>query len=363
MTYALAAAGTGGHVYPAIAVADALRESGVARNEILFVGGSRLAATAVPAAGYDYLEVEMRGLSRSMSADNLTLPSVVWRAAKRIQSEFVVRKVKAAIGFGGYISVPAAWAARRAGAGYFVHEQNAVPGIANRLVSRRAKASFIAFPEAAEQLRRSELVGNPLRLAIARYNRDRLRSTALDRYGLVGNRPILGVLGGSLGAKILNEVTERVADAHDEGEIALVHLTGHADYEALSAVAAGSAQQWKVLAFEDNMEMFYAASDVVLSRAGALTISELAATGTPAVLVPYAAGAAGHQAANAAHLVQAGGAELATEDQIDRVPALLQQLIADSERRNKMAKAASAIGMPDAAQVIARSLIEAAQRT
>jgi UDP-N-acetylglucosamine--N-acetylmuramyl-(pentapeptide) pyrophosphoryl-undecaprenol N-acetylglucosamine transferase len=170
---------------------------------------------------------------------------------------------------------------------------------------------------------------------------------------------VLGVLGGSLGAKVLNEVTGRVADAHDEEEISIVHLTGHAHFDSVSEVAASAAQQWKVLAFEDNMERFYAAADVVLSRAGALTVSELAATGTPAVMVPYAAGAAGHQAANAAHLAQAGGAEIISEDQIDRVPVLLQQLIVDPERRNNMAKAAASMGKPDAAHVIARSLIEA----
>lgn len=361
MTFALAAAGTGGHVYPAIAVGDALRAAGVERGRMLFVGGNRLAATAVPGAGYDYLEVEIRGLRRSLSADNLTLPSVVWRASKRIEAEFRQRQVRVVIGFGGYISVPTAWAARRVGAKYYVQEQNAVPGIANRLASRRATASFIAFPDAARRLRRSQLVGNPLRPALAKYNRDHLRPAALEHYGLDGKRPVLGVLGGSLGAKVLNEVTGRVADAHDAGEISIVHLTGHSHFETVAAIAEGSAHDWQVRAFEDNMELFYAASDVVLSRAGALTVSELAATGTPAVLVPYAAGAAGHQAANAAHLAQAGGAELVAEDQIDLVPVALQQLIADSDRRNNMAKAAAATGKPDAADVIARALLEAAK--
>jgi UDP-N-acetylglucosamine--N-acetylmuramyl-(pentapeptide) pyrophosphoryl-undecaprenol N-acetylglucosamine transferase len=360
VTFAFAAAGTGGHVYPALAVADALRESGVSRDEIVFVGGNRLAATAVPAAGYDYLEVDIRGLKRSFSLDNLTLPSVVWRASKRIQADFERRSVKAAIAFGGYISVPAAWATRRVGARLFVHEQNAVPGLANRLISRRATASFIAFPEAAEKLSRARLVGNPLRPELAGYDRTEIRAAALDRYGLSGSCPVLGILGGSLGARVLNEVAERVADAHDAHEMAILHLSGHAHYETVTSIASGSAQEWKVLAFEDHMEYFYAASDLVLSRAGALTISELAATGTPAVVVPYAAGSAGHQQANAARLALAGGAELIEEEDMDRVPVLLQQLIVDADRRQLMASVAAGMGMPKAAHAIAKALIEAA---
>jgi UDP-N-acetylglucosamine--N-acetylmuramyl-(pentapeptide) pyrophosphoryl-undecaprenol N-acetylglucosamine transferase len=332
----------------------------VVREEIIFVGGNRLAATAVPAAGYDYLEVDIRGLKRSLSPDNLALPSVVWRASKRMQEEFKRRSVKAAIAFGGYISVPAAWAARRVGARLFIHEQNAVPGLANRLISRRARASFIAFPEAAEKLSRPRLVGNPLRPELADYDRSAIRTAALDRYGLSGSCPVLGVLGGSLGARVLNEVTERVADAHDPHEISILHLSGHAHYESVSNTAACSAQEWKVLAFEDHMEYFYSASDVVLSRAGALTISELTATGTPAVVVPYAAGSAGHQKANAAHLAVAGGAELIDEEDVDRVPVLLQQLIADRDKRQLMASIAAEMGMPDAAQTVAQALIEAA---
>jgi len=360
MTFAVVAAGTGGHVYPALAVAGALLETGVSRRDVLFVGGNRIEATVVPAAGFDFFEVDIRGLRRSMSLDNLTLPSVVWRASRRIQAELEKRGVNVVVAFGGYITVPAGWAARRVGANLFVHEQNAVPGLANRLISRRATASFVAFPEAAERLRRSELVGNPLRPALARYDRQALHAGALERYSLSGRRPVLGVLGGSLGARVLNEVTERLADGHDQEEISILHLTGHAHYETMSAIAAASAQEWKVLPFEDNMEYFYAASDVVLSRAGALTISELAATGTPAVVVPYAAGAAGHQAANAVHLAQAGGAHLVPEEEADRVPVLLEQLIADPDRRLLMSKAAAELGRPDAARTIARALVEAA---
>ncbi len=360
MTFAIAAAGTGGHVYPALAVAGALREAGVARERIVFVGGKRLAATAVPASGYDYLEVDIRGMKRSPTPSNLTLPAVMRRARKRIQREFENRGVTVAIAFGGYIAVPTAVAAKRAGAKFFIHEQNAVPGLANRVVSSRAVASFIAFPAAAEKLVRTQLVGNPLRPALARFNRDALRAEAVKRYELSGTRPILGVLGGSLGAKVLNDATERLADAHDPGEISILHLTGHVHFEEVTPIAAASAQEWRVLPFEDNMEYFYAASDLVLARSGALTISELAATGTPAVVVPFAAGTSGHQAANAVNLVEAGGAEVVEERHVDRVPALLQQLLADPDRRVLMAESAARMGTPDAAEVIAKALIEAA---
>ena len=360
MTFALAAAGTGGHVYPALAVAGALQEAGVSRENIIFVGGSRLAATLVPAAGYDYLEVDIRGLSRSLSATNLSLPAVVYRASKRIEGEFRSRGVSVAMAFGGYISVPAAWAARRVRAELFLHEQNAVPGLANRLISRQAGRAFVAFPEATGRLSRAEVVGNPLRPALARFDRQALRGPALARYGISGLSPVLGVLGGSLGAKILNDVAKRIADAHDENELSILHLTGHAHYESVSATAAASPQEWKVLPFEDNMEYFYAAADVVLSRAGALTISELAATGTPAVVVPYASGAANEQAANAAHLAAAGGVEVVAEDDIDLVPVSLEQLIVDSDKRSQMAAIAARLGRPDAAQQIAKALIEAA---
>jgi len=359
VSFAFAAAGTGGHVYPALAVADALRDAGVARHQILFIGGSRMEATTVPAAGYDYLEVEIRGLKRSLSLDNVTLPSVVWRASKRIERELRGREISVVIAFGGYVSVPAAWAARRADARLFVQEQNAVPGIANRIVARRAEQCFIAFPDAAERLNRTSLVGNPLRSAIATFDRSKLRHKALQRYGMSSRTPVLGVLGGSLGAKVLNEVAERVVDAHDPNELAILHLTGHAHHKTIHASAANSPHQWYVLPFEDHMEYFYAAADVVLSRAGALTISELAATGTPAVVVPYSAGAASHQAANAVQLAGNGGALVVEEKEIDTVPALLQQLIADADRRSAMGAAAASIGMPGAAQSIAAALLEA----
>ncbi len=137
MTYAFAAAGTGGHVYPALAVADALVADGVDRDRIVFFGGDRMEATTVPAAGYRFIQVPLRGLKRSLSLSNLTIPSVVRRATAQITGALVEHGTSVMTVFGGYVSVPAAVAARRTGAAVFLHEQNADPGIANRFVTTR----------------------------------------------------------------------------------------------------------------------------------------------------------------------------------------------------------------------------------
>lgn len=357
MTYAFAAAGTGGHVYPALAVAGALVAQGVPRDEIVFFGGDRMEAETVPQAGYRFCEVEIRGLRRSPSPANLALPGLVARAARRIAGEMRVAATKVTTVFGGYVSIPAGLAARRVGAGLFLHEQNAAPGLANRLLSGRTKTSFVAFPAAARRLRNAVVVGNPLRPALAEFDRAALAVAARARYDLPEGVVTLGVLGGSLGARVLNEVTARIADDADPGQVAIVHLTGTAHHAAVAGEAAHAAVAWRTIPFEREMEYFYAVADLVLGRAGALTISELAATGTPAVVVPLAAVA---QEGNAAYLAESGGVVAIPEDDIDRVPVEIEQLLVDGPRRERMAKANLALAMPHAAQEMARRLITVA---
>lgn len=358
MTVALAAAGTGGHVYPALAVADALIEAGTKRRAIVFFGGSRMEAETVPAAGYEFVQVDIHGLRRSLSKNNLELPGLIRKATRQIAAELERRRVGSVGVFGGYISVPAALAARRTGAAIVVHEQNAHPGIANRLIAPRARSTFVAFPEAQRRLKHSRLVGNPLRKAFDRFSREELRSEARERYGVPSGLPILGVLGGSLGAKVLNEITVRIAADADPGSLGIVHLTGPTHLEGLTPVAQRSPLPWVTRAFEPDMEYFYAVADVVLARAGALTVSELAATGTPAVLVPLEAT---HQNENTRMLEAAGGVLVVRQSDIDRVPVELQQLIVDVSRREEMAAAARTVATPDAARVVARELLEAAR--
>jgi UDP-N-acetylglucosamine--N-acetylmuramyl-(pentapeptide) pyrophosphoryl-undecaprenol N-acetylglucosamine transferase len=344
-------------VYPAIAVADALVDAGVAKGDIVFFGGSRMEVDAVPAAGYEFVGVEIRGLRRSASLENLKLPGIVRRATRRIAAELDRRAVSAVGVFGGYISLPAALAARRLHVPVIVHEQNAHPGLANRLISPRATTTLVAFPSAKRRLKRARVVGNPLRPELAKFVRADLRDKARERYDLPAEMPVLGVLGGSLGALVLNEVTVRIAADADPGQFAIVHLTGHAHSDSFAPVAARSPLSWTTRPYEPDMEYFYAAADVVLARAGALTVSELAATATPAVLVPLEAT---HQAANTAHLEEAGGVVVISQQEIERVPVELQQLLHDVSRRDQMARAAGGFATPDAAAQVAAELIGAA---
>ncbi|MBA2337324.1 MAG: glycosyltransferase [Acidimicrobiia bacterium] len=357
MTYALAAAGTGGHVHPAIAVADALVDRGITRGDIVFFGADRIEAEAVPAAGYRFVPVSIHGLRRSLSTENLELPAMVWRASRAMADAMRSAGTRVVTVFGGYVSGPAALAAARTKATLFLHEQNAVPGLANRIISWRAETSFVAFPAAMSRLRRTRLVGNPLRGDLARFDRQALRGAARERYGLQPGVPVLGVSGGSLGAQVINEMVARIADDADPGQLAVVHLTGATHHDTVAARAARSAIVWRTVAFEDSMAMFYAASDLVLSRAGGITVSELAMTGTPAVLVPLEAVG---QEGNADYLVHAGGAVAVPQEMIDRVPVEVQQLVADPPRLRAMGAAAGMLARPEAAAVVAAVMAEAA---
>lgn len=353
MTFAVAAAGTGGHVYPALAVAEALVDRGIEPEAVLFVGGSRLESTAVPAAGFPFVGVELRGLRRSVSLSNLGIPRVLWRAVKRMTEEFRRRGVRVVLGMGGYVTPPAVLAGRRVGARVVLAEQNAEAGLANRTMAPLATRIFGAFP-VTRGLERAEWVGNPVRRALARFDRGTLRAEAAARYGLDPDRVTVGVFGGSLGAGVLNRAVARMVDRWSGPPIQLVHLVGEAHLDSMK----GSEQPWwKVLGYEDRMDLFYAASDLVVSRAGG-SVAELLVTRTPAVLVPGRFGSGAHQRANAEALAREGAALMVTEDELDRLGEAVAALASDPDRRERMAEAAGQLARPDAAEVIAKALEE-----
>ncbi|HKY48127.1 MAG TPA: UDP-N-acetylglucosamine--N-acetylmuramyl-(pentapeptide) pyrophosphoryl-undecaprenol N-acetylglucosamine transferase [Acidimicrobiia bacterium] len=356
MTYAIAAAGTGGHVFPGLAVGEALVASGIPVEDILFIGGSRLESRVYPEAGFPFLEVEIRGLQRRLTTANLAIPALVARAGSRIRTELRARRAEVVLGMGGYISVPAGFAARGCGAVLLMHEQNAEAGLANRLMSRLAKRSFGSFPTTAG-LARAEWVGNPIRPHLARFDRANLRSTAAARYRLEPGRPVVGVFGGSLGAGILNRAAEVLAAISDGGGFSILHLTGSDHLESISA-ASDHFDRWHTVGFEDRMDYFYAACDLVVARAGG-AVAELTATATPAILVPGGFGSGEHQTANADALASVGAAIVVAEADLAGLPSLVTELLSQPERMREMAAASSTLARPDAADVVAGAMRQA----
>lgn len=343
-------------MFPALAVAEAIGD----RAEVIFLGGHRLEATAVPAAGLELVQAEVRGLERSLTARNLGIPCSVWSASRVFAAAMRHRDVTVLLATGGYVTVPAALAAHRLGIPYFLHEQNAHAGLANRLMGRWAEATFTSFPDTIGA-RRAVHVGNPIRAAIAALDRESQRVPARERYGLDPDRPTIGIVGGSLGSAPINTAMIGLAPRLAAAGAQVLHLAGRRFAEEVEAATSDLALPWQVIGFEDEMQWFYAAVDLVVARASGM-VAEFTATGTPAVLVPGEFGSKGHQSASARFLESSGAARVVPEAEIDSLGAVILELIGSDPVRSEMASRAAAIGRPYAAEVIAMEVLRAAGR-
>ena len=356
MTFLIAAAGTGGHVFPGLAVGEALLARGTPKESILYVGGDRLEKTVYPAAGFPFLQVEVRGLQRSMTPRNLSLPRVVWRARDAINAAIEEREVKVVLGMGGYVTIPAALATRRSQSVLLVAEQNAGGGLANRIASRWATRIFTSFPD-TEGLKRGEWVGNPVRQALSSLDREEVRPQALAHYGLDPGYPVLGAMGGSLGAGVINGAVADLVTKWEGSRIQVLHLTGEGNVSTEGNLSDAVHRVQR--SFEERMELFYAASDLVVARAGG-GVAELTATATPSILIPGEFGSSGHQAANAAFLEGAGAAKVVSQDRLDMLPGLVSEILLSPERLEAMRIGARSIAKPHAAMTIAEAMEELA---
>ena len=358
----IAGGGTGGHVFPALATAAAVRarDAGAA---LLFVGtAAGLEARLVPAAGYPFETIRVRGLAGKAMGERLAavlaLPGAVSRS-RRILKQFAPDVV---LGVGGYVAGPVLVAAALRGIPTVLHEQNAIPGLTNRLLCRVATAVAVSLEAARGHLpaRRITVTGNPVRAALFGHARDRSR----EAFGLAPDRTTLLVFGGSQGARRLNEVMRGAAEGLVDmrANLQFLHATGERDREAVAAAYAGAGIRAVVLSFIEAMGAAYAAADLVICRAGATTVAELSALGKPAILVPFPYAANDHQRHNAAALVEGGGAVLVLER--DLTPALLadriRALVQDPAGLHAMAQCAAAAGRPDAADRLADLLFAVA---
>ncbi len=349
----IAGGGTGGHIIPALAVAREL----VARHgaEVLFVGTERgLETRLVPAAGFPLRLIRVGPLNRVSRITQLKtilgLPASIFES-RRLLRDF---RPAAVLGVGGYASGPVMAAALSMKIPAMVFEPNAIPGMVNRMVGRRAEAAAVNFPAAAKWFRNSEVSGIPVRPEFFAIGAPQ------------GTAPKLLVFGGSQGARILNTHLPRVMGDLLEAVpgLTVLHQCGLRNLETTEKAYAQSgadAARWQVKAFIDDMPARFAESHLIVSRSGASTVAELAAAGRPALLVPFAAAADAHQLRNAEVMVEAGAAAMLEEQQLDVPGKLLETLIRllkNSESLAKMGAAARALAHQGAAERIADRLAE-----
>jgi len=364
----LAGGGTAGHVTPALATAEALRDHDPTLD-VEFVGtATGLESGMVPAAGWVLHEVAAAPLLRRLSPQTVRLPFVVVRSARSLAQLIRKRGAAAACVFGGYVSGPLALAARLAGIPLLIHEQNAAPGLANRIAARWAFTVAVSVPGTQGRFPRSArtvVTGNPVRSDLRHADLAALRPQALEALGLDPDRRTVLAFGGSLGARRINDALLAAAWPDPAG-VQVLHVTGARDHARAAAAWTGADPALLVRcdAFLDDMRLGYAAADMVVCRAGASTIAELTVVGLPSVLVPFPHAAADEQTANAQALVDAGAATMIRDADLDgsSLVAAVAPLLCDDARRAAAAAAARSLGRPDAAARLAELVAAAAGR-
>lgn len=354
--FLIAGGGTGGHIMPALAIADALRARCGA--EILFVGTARgLESRLVPQAGYRLELIRAGQLNQVSLATRLKTLVDLPRGLMQCVGLLRTFRPQAVIGVGGYASGPMMAAAILARVPTLEFEPNAVPGMANRLVGRWVTAAAVNFAPAAQYFRNAQVTGIPVRAEFFRLGQ-RPTNAALH----------LLVFGGSQGARALNQAMPKIAESLLQAVpgLTILHQAGARHAEAtLAAYEASGAprQRWQVAAFLDDMPKRFEAADLVLARSGASTVAELSAAAKPALLVPFPQAADDHQRRNAEEMARAGAAEVLLEAELtpESLQRILTELLGDRERLQTMAGRARTLAHPDAAERMAKMAMEIAR--
>ncbi|HTO91239.1 MAG TPA: undecaprenyldiphospho-muramoylpentapeptide beta-N-acetylglucosaminyltransferase [Candidatus Sulfotelmatobacter sp.] len=350
--------GTGGHVYPGIAVAEELKRLRPT-DEIVFVGSRRgLEASVVPQAGFRIRYILTRGFPRgawwrwpfALLANLVAVPQAL--------VVMLAERPNVVLGTGGYVSGPvslAAWLLRKP---LLLQEQNSVPGLANRWLARLADEVHLSFVEARSYFARKDnlkVSGNPVRGHILSGD----RATAIAEFGLTAGKPTVFVFGGSRGAHRINEAAlDAMRRLKGRVDVQFILQTGRDDFDWATGVVRDEQLPAKVLPFLQRIHMAYAAADLVVCRSGAMTLAEIAVCGTPAILVPYPHAAHNHQVINAANLVDRGAAAMILDRELtgERLAKEIAHLLADRQALSRLSANARTFARPDAAERIARSL-------
>jgi UDP-N-acetylglucosamine--N-acetylmuramyl-(pentapeptide) pyrophosphoryl-undecaprenol N-acetylglucosamine transferase len=356
-TVLLAGGGTGGHLMPALAIAAAL-EQYAPQLEPVLVGASRgVEARMLPSRDYRYHLLPTEPIYRRTWWKNFRWPFVAGRLLREVARVFDQEQPAAVLGTGGYASGPVVWWAARNGIPTAIQEQNAYPGLATRWLSRRVHHVYLGLPETGKLLRFGKGTqvfdtGNP----IAPPTPER-RTASLIKFGLDGRRKMVLVTGGSQGALAINRAVAGWLDAGVRDDVAVIWVTGRGTHEAFARYHAPPSVH--VIDFLDPMADAYAVADLVVSRAGMITVAELCAWGLPSILVPLPTAAADHQTHNARVLAETGASLLLLESDLGghRLGEVVAGLLRDEVRRKQMAARALARGRPDSAREIVSNLL------
>jgi UDP-N-acetylglucosamine--N-acetylmuramyl-(pentapeptide) pyrophosphoryl-undecaprenol N-acetylglucosamine transferase len=356
----VAAGGTGGHVYPGIAIAEEWRRRHPG-SDVIFVGTERgLEAKVIPQAGFPLRQIAARGFPRRSP---LGMVRAAWAFAQSLtQSAALLRELKPAVvlGTGAYVSGPVVLVARLFGIPTVIQEQNSIPGSTNRWLNLVADQVHISFVESRNYFRRRnnlKVSGNPIRRSLVQQD----RASACEALGLDPSRRTLFIFGGSRGARSINEaVAGALPMLRDLRDIQVLWQTGQEDHAAMESRGAGLPFPVRVVPYLDAIEKAYAASDLAICRAGAMTIAEITACGVPAILVPYPFATHDHQTHNARGLADRGAAEMIPDRELtaQALAKLVEALFRDEPRRRALGRNARAFARTDAAQRIVRSIEE-----
>ncbi len=360
----LAGGGTGGHIYPLLAFADCLRrhDPGV---RITCLGTPRgLENELIPPHGYELRHVPAYQLPRTFNMNLLRTPDRMWRAARAAGKIIDEVQAEVVVGFGGYVSVPAYLAAWRRELPTVIHEVNVPPGIANRMGMKLTRHVAVGFPHQPEQvpsLRNARVVGVPLRTSITRLDRAAMRGEARARLGLRPDLPVLFVFGASQGARSINLAISGAARAVTQAGIQVLHIIGARNEDV--PVPNDLPVPYIKLPYLEQMELGYAAADLVLSRGGALTCAELAAVGLPSIYVPYPHSNQ-EQRRNALPVVEAGGGLLVDDEQLtpEWIEKNVIDLARDPQRLAAMGAAAARYGRRDGDEALREFVLEVLYR-
>jgi len=347
-------------LFPALAIAEELKKKRP-QTEIVFMGTRKgIEAKLIPPAGYRLIFLDVRGFQRRPGFRNIFFFYYLMKSLTQARKILKQERPDVVIGTGGYVSGPPLFCAKWLKIPILIQEQNSFPGLTSRYLASRADKVFLAYEESKKYFKHQdnlELVGNPIRSTFGKIDQNQARR----ELGLASDRKIVLILGGSQGAAAINEnILKNVSSLARQNQIALLWQTGQKDFQRMSEALAGKTYPVSLYPFIQKMDCAYAASDLVISRAGALTLAEITACGRPSILIPYPYAAADHQRHNAQVLVNSGAAEMILERDLSGTNLLNRavELLKDGSKLEQMSQSSRKSARPDALEKITTEIIK-----